>query len=1182
MRKRNILQAAKPYTETVGNDQYIRMLFIWGYGPLDITDLKIGETSLDEYDDIEIENRSGEDGEDPITLYTSVVDQNDLQVKLTAEDGYELRTTDTDTDEFSVDITFQKGLVEFERNGKRRKRNVQVEVQYAPTGTENWSAGASVYSEIEPQLLEDIQPPGTFSYTPTQANYHYRFCKRIDLVVIDRASGRAEIIYGQKNHGFDENGNQFLGLKIGAPKCPQNKIEVAEVVSLGDTIGIEVFDKRSADNIGPVFETEHDFAVSMDGEDIVIAAGSIQFKGFDVSSKQAVSLRHSLRFKVPRGQYDVRLRRMTQDQDDDDIFDEVFWTALRSVRYEDPLPVSGLAVTALRIKATDQLNGVIDQFSGIVTAKIPDWTGSVWQVRATSNPASVLRHVLQGPANARPLPDERIDLMKLQGWHDRCAENEREFNAVLSGGKSVMDVISDVAAAGRASPTIIDGRWGIVEDVPQGTAVQHFTPRNSYGFEVERAFEDRPHALRVKFYNREKGFQLDERLVFDDGYDAGNASKFETLELAGVTDPDQIWRDGRYHLASARLRPELYSFYTDIEHIVCTRGDMVRLTHDAALIGLQSARIKNLLQDSGNVTGVMLDSDVIFETGKNYVLRVRCQSGSFVLKPLINSENKTRTVVFQTVHDQSPLLNAGDLCVFGESGSDSLEVLIKSIEPQDDLTAKITCLDAAPALHAMDQMDIPVHESVLAPLAETVPPLAPVIKTVQSGAEAVKRNADGSFSPQIILTLAPPPEAEKMELNVRIKSKEETDFVTPVYTQTANNIYAVENVEEGEFYDLELKYIRRNNIASVTTRLSNHEVIGLRAPPANVTAFTIAHVGDTAHLSWAPVQDIDLSHYQIRFSPDLQMSPVWNGATELVPRISKTATSVSVPAMDGHYLIKAVDFGGRSSTGAVNIRSDIKALQSLNVVEIIDEAPDFNGTPADVIGTENVLRLDAIDHIDDWLDFDSIQDLDRGENGFNTSGIYSFSEGIDLGAVYTSHILTDLRVTGLDLNNTMDNQDNVDGVESWDNTSAPDQWSVTIQIRMTDDDPEAAPAWSEWQNFVIGNYTARAFEFRALLSSPLNGVTPVITHLSVTIDMPDRFVSGQDIIADTAGQTVSFANPFRAKPAVAISAQNMHTGDYFELTDVKAGGFNIRFFDQDENPVSRSFDYLAKGYGLQQ
>jgi predicted phage tail protein len=51
--------AAKPYTEIVGDDQYLRLLFCLGYGPLNIESLQIGETALSSFTDYQSRNSAG-------------------------------------------------------------------------------------------------------------------------------------------------------------------------------------------------------------------------------------------------------------------------------------------------------------------------------------------------------------------------------------------------------------------------------------------------------------------------------------------------------------------------------------------------------------------------------------------------------------------------------------------------------------------------------------------------------------------------------------------------------------------------------------------------------------------------------------------------------------------------------------------------------------------------------------------------------------------------------------------------------------------------------------------------------------------------------------------------------------------------------------------------------------------
>jgi hypothetical protein len=899
-----------------------------------------------------------------------------------------------------------------------------------------------------------------------------------------------------------------------------------------------------------------------------------------LTGKQAAALRKSVSFKVPKGQYDVRIKRLTADSTNNKTFDETIWTALRTIRYTKPVTMTGLAMTALRIKATDQLSGVIDRFNGIVSSILPDWNGSAWVPQVTSNPASLFRHVLQGNANARPLIDSRLDLGKIQNWHDTCSMEGREFNAVIDYDVSVREILHDIAATGRASPTLIDGKWAVVEDKPQTAPIQHFTPRNTFNFKGEKSFDEIPEALRIRFVNRDKGWLQDERLVFDDGFDAATATKYETLELAGVTSPDQAWKDGRYHIATARLRPETYSFYADIEHIVCTRGDLIRFTHDVPLFGLMSARVKAATTGAGNITAVTLDAGMPMWEGKNYAVRFRKPDGSSLVVPVVTVPGTSLTLVFTTPVSISAGPAAGDLALFGESGQESVQLIVKSIEPQSDLNARITCVDADPAVHTASSAALPAFTSVLTAPQEMQRPPAPVLSQIQSGLESMIKHADGSFTSRIVVTLSPPVSRRSLGVQAMIRAKDETDFKAAEVMAQGNNRLSITDITEGETYDIQLRYAANDGALSSPLTIIGHRVEGTTALPSDVTNLNMTILGSTAYLSWDAVTDIDLAYYTLRYAPQTT-GVTWGSAVDLVAQIAMGATSISVPAAVGTCFLKAVDAGGRQSANAAIVTSTIASLGGFNAVLSLIEDTAFPGAKTNVGVSGASLRLAGADSIDGWDNIDTVTNLDVGNNGLAETGTYGFGQNADLGAVYTSRLTADMNVLGVDINTLADIWGDVDALESWDQTIDPSLWNVQLQLRITNDNPAGSPVWSNWMPFVVGDYSARAYQFQAILTRGSPTVTPAISRLRVDVKMPDRTAGDRNIATAAGGSAITFTNPFRATPAISITAQNMATGDYYAVTSPSASGFTIQFFNTGGAGISRTFDYLAKGYGEQ-
>ena len=140
--------------------------------------------------------------------------------------------------------------------------------------------------------------------------------------------------------------------------------------------------------------------------------------------------------------------------------------------------------------------------------------------------------------------------------------------------------------------------------------------------------------------------------------------------------------------------------------------------------------------------------------------------------------------------------------------------------------------------------------------------------------------------------------------------------------------------------------------------------------------------------------------------------------------------------------------------------------------------------------------------------------------------------------------------------------------------------NVELQIATTEDDPASgSPTYTAFRKFFVGDYKARGFKFRAVLTSTDSEATPSISALSVTVDMPDRVIAENDIASGAGAKAITFSPAFKSLQGVGISAQNLASGDFYAITSKSATGFTITFFNSSSSAINRTFDYVAKGFG---
>ena len=1051
-------QAARPFTETQDNNNFVRQLFTWGYGQqLQVTDLKIGETSLTDFDDVETSSRLNGDLNLGTTLFSNSVVQENVSILLNEPDGFTTRAVAVNSNEAILDVTWPQGLAYINELGTRGSLSIELQLQYRLSG----SSGAWTNVSI-----------------PT------------------------------------------------------------------------------------------------------------------VTGSQTEALVKSFRVIFPAaGNYDIRIRRVTPTYvfATDTYFQDTYLTAIRGVRYQNPVNAPGLNGIAIRIRATDQLNGSIDQLNGIVSNLIPDYDvdTDTWITRASSNPASIYRYVLQSFPNARRMGDSGIRIEDLEAWHGRCVARGYTYNRVIDYDTSVEEVLADVASAGAASPAIVDGKRTVVVDEEKDDIIQIVTPRNSWDYQGEMVYPELPHAFRVTFRNADAGYQQDERIVYADGYDADTATLFETLDLPACTDSDLAYKTARRLLATAILRPETHTFSMDVENLVAIRGNRIKLEHDIPLVGIGDARLKSVETDffpnnvidgannvvdganevidfsgvSASVVSVSLDDTISIPTAGTYYMRIRKSDGSLLYKQIVANVGQFTSFAFSEPFDAAGAPEAGDLCYIVEAGGE-VDLVISRIEPGPDLTAKITAVDYAPGIFDAETGPIPSFDSHITVPLEFVRPVPPVLLQAPQVDESVMlRNPDGSFLSRAIITLRNDNEGQ-VTPEVKIRVTGTTLFVPANLLESTPGRVAITGLTAGTRYDVFIRYRRANSsIYSLPLQLNSMLYVGTTGLPSDVTGFKISVTDATALFSWDKNEDIDFSHYVMKFSSRTDGGVTWNTAQMLLERIFDNRLTLSFQG--GTYLIKAVDQLGNESENATVITALAPARP--NAVIEFSEDPTFAGVKTDVEVDGGALRL---------------------SDPTIMQGTYAFANVADLGAIYTAFVSASIVAGGVVIDDSSSLENNI--FDMPDLFDVPDifglsegSWNIGLEFRYTTDDPDDSSAvWTDWDEFVASNYIFRGMQFRLQLYSLEMGVSPQVSELGITIDMPDRTERGEDLTVLTSGFSITYDPPFKTSPSLWVTLQDGDEGDEIEFTEKDATGFAFRVYNKTTLAyVERTFDYGASGYG---
>jgi predicted phage tail protein len=950
--------ASAPWNELQGEfTNYLRMLFDFGSGPLKISDLRIGDTPIERFQDVQIEvgHNGDETGSQPeagtyfagyqddrttFTLFPTDAHQESVSVKLDKGSPI-VRSFKPFVNEGRVITVFPKGCIFYHTDGRKGASQLRIRAKWREVG---------------------------------QDDTHW-----IPLIPSEAYLGHSGAITEPVNNYpiYDDSHDAWSGT-IGANWNDTDYLSRYPDVSANYHPSVENYDSGNSGGSGfpdPVRTFERGFHHYMH---VGAWSGYTPSWVNPATSEYLLSdLREEQVFYCWRTppldatkEYEFKFERInglrTDNENGTNEVNDFWLNVVQGFVSEAPTRVKGHALMAVRIKASEQLNGTLDNFSAVVEALLPVWNGSSWSApQVTRSPAWAYADVLRGTANQRPVADNRLDLARIKDWADWCAGLNANgnplalFDGVFDARKTVLETLNAIANTARGTFAMRDGKYSVVYDAQRTTPVQLFTPRNSRNFSGKKIFNVAPHALNIRFTNPDKAWQEDQLAVYSDGYTIDNATIFEQIEAFGITRLEQVHTYGRYLLAVNALRPEVYSFEADIEVLSCRRGDLIRFQHDVPRFGLSAGRIKAVtLNGGGNVIALSIDETVHVDAGRSYAIRARKNDGTIVTINLSmgSSTTDTKTLTLATPTAPASCPAVGDLFAYGELNRETVELLVRNIYRLDDVAATIECVDYSPAIFTADTDSIPAfdtHSTWPGQGIVSAPPV-PVITNIVSD-ETAMILLPGGYQPAIKISIAnqvmsqqigPIRSDDYIEVRRRYRMDWNGDegngggWIAP-NQRFFNNPSAVvlTPVNDGDVYGLQLRRVTARGVASDWTTEITHTVIGRTTPPAQPTLFTAQAIADGVLLTWARNTEPDIAGYELRVGAS------WDGGTQLEPGKSPTTntTQYSLPPQtvgSYTYRLKAIDTIG-------NLSTETTVALLISAPAVVVPVATFNG--ADVV-----------------------------------------------------------------------------------------------------------------------------------------------------------------------------------------------------------------------------------------
>lgn len=456
----------------------------------------------------------------------------------------------------------------------------------------------------------------------------------------------------------------------------------------------------------------------------------------------ATSTAQTLTFKVEiptEGRFQVQGYRTSPSALDNRTFDSVQWVGLRGY-LTSTYTYGNCTLLAVKARATNLLNNTTARRLTVwAKGLVQKWDPvNGWGALTFSDsPAWIASDILRNEDYGRGFATSRFNVAKLYQLADTWAARGDTFNGVFDSTSQLWEALGKVLRVGRAVPVYYAGVIDFIRDQPQTIPTAHFQPANIISGSFETTYQffdvDTPDHVVIQ-YRDGATWQPAEVTCALPGETALNPS---TIELFGITNRDQAYREGMSLAAGNRDRRRIIRFSTLTEGLVLKYNGLIRISHDVPQWGF-SGRVLSF----DAATGRLRTSELIpFDPSVTNVIAFRKKDGSengpFTMTPDPQADDNNR--VFgcivggtlaqrQAIYISDGVLEDNTFYQCGPTERSGLKALVKSVKPDQDGKVSVECFNYAESVYSAENGGVVPPPGPESSLPGT--PAAPIVDKV--------------------------------------------------------------------------------------------------------------------------------------------------------------------------------------------------------------------------------------------------------------------------------------------------------------------------------------------------------------------------------------------------------------------------------------------------------------------